>query len=1583
MTTDPKSELTVLNGDEKVSNDPSPQPVVNTEATVTKSVEMTGKGSAEAIAESTEVAKSDTITTGDAHKSEAKGTSTPNEEEKSRTKSELIVVTENTDMQYVDAPEAGTEEIGADGTNNEGKDTEMEVKSSTPKDPYVGKIVERNKVLQSGHLYPLQGQVIGYREPSGRIPPRWNVQYETTEKDVIMEEEWLQTDLQPDGDATIYQKKAPLVIVQERYQQHLDHVLESNSLVSTLLLYAALEEALQTTLQHQNMDTTTSSSSKKGGWRGHSHPPLYYSSNPSSYLQPPTATDTTPSLSATSIQLTPAALAQRVRSGSEWAWNFLSAQQPLAHPPPTLSNDRVQRRSLRQPKPIITENSIPYPNPVQRGGRVAMWWLKEMADQANPPIPKVEKLEEEKQTEEIEKQSSPEQEFETEEDKKSKGKDLSGKSNYEGEKNTAMEVESVPETESTKSQDGDDGDEDFSAKDVEENEEDEELEGVEKERLQLSPVPSLNTASAKEEEEESDDENDIMFENPFLVPSFPAFLEYIARPRALSGEDVQRALCESILRVRHNKRSAEHGLQTDLLEPVDEFVMDQETPNFPTGKVVLKCVSGETYAELKNLDPQTFARCKFVLDVVGDQEGSLQVQRKEELLQQEFEFKERKAWDKWRFRGIHEGYTKWPSWDEYISEWVKTNCAPAIATAVALSEEIEKSDQALAKTLEEAASTGRRSTRRAANPGSEGVFYGNQSQLTHKQLMDALIRLVKANQYRTLLGLQVMVADDSSDPLRRIRVALGKLVWKGNHLSRKQVSTELSDSKLIKNLKENKPLFSIKMLSEDEEEGDLATEAESKPLPLSEEEQGLVKYIQELHSTELHLRNLILRNLAEIPLAIVATAADERMNSMESMDAADFEDQSSIEWYSSGHDLVDKLIFRPEHLVGTTDMTECQWWRIKDYSKSVNSEAEEAADDPLIVERRMRFRAFPSAPPGESYQYEESDPLILTEAQVHAGLKAAELEVERKSEKASSGNPFAGGSGDKISLVPVDTDEKLGTIADEIHCRIVGHNNVVNESDGSVEYRILVLPEPTGKGQGKAFWATLDTRSDDASYVCQPLGKSSTWYSIEHFDYHQGSEAQRECQNVLKYLHRQSKIAAFLEPVDPVALGIPLYFEVVKNPMDVSTVSDKLENGLYSSIPPGQAIGLSPISRMLNGPFRKDVELIFDNAMLFNPPDDWIHQAASQVKKNALKKIADLSYAADQKHIGSGRLRQRRSVYMDDDSDMDLYEYESDQDDEFDGGRRSKKRKRNRRAGAKEEYHARAIENVIRLQLTLRDATDLRGPFANLSINMDASSFTVSPEWSCRHCTEEKVEEAIIDSATQKRSQEITKLLALQKEVSANEAAGLRRSTRASNEPSKKSGAKGFIAEFFTNSSQFGSTEDDSVPNSRLEVEVYKEKRHEEYYSKIYQKYAKMISSTDGNSFGMYEGASFPPYLGRIVPIADDSTEVSWEIRDSFVVPALRWILRGLIASGHLTELEPMVANTSQGILITNDVYFNDGKLQPFEILDLKELQKRKRANRESNDSESDEDIELSEYEKLRAQRVARNAERLKALGLT
>lgn len=59
----------------------------------------------------------------------------------------------------------------------------------------------------------------------------------------------------------------------------------------------------------------------------------------------------------------------------------------------------------------------------------------------------------------------------------------------------------------------------------------------------------------------------------------------------------------------------------------------------------------------------------------------------------------------------------------------------------------------------------------------------------------------------------------------------------------------------------------------------------------------------------------------------------------------------------------------------------------------------------------------------------------------------------------------------------------------------------------------------------------------------------------------------------------------FMQPVDPVALNIPHYRQVVKHPMDLSTMTQKLKQGQY-----GKA-----------GEFKKDFELMIQNCLLFNP----------------------------------------------------------------------------------------------------------------------------------------------------------------------------------------------------------------------------------------------------------------------------------------------------------------------------------------------------------------------------------------------
>jgi len=58
----------------------------------------------------------------------------------------------------------------------------------------------------------------------------------------------------------------------------------------------------------------------------------------------------------------------------------------------------------------------------------------------------------------------------------------------------------------------------------------------------------------------------------------------------------------------------------------------------------------------------------------------------------------------------------------------------------------------------------------------------------------------------------------------------------------------------------------------------------------------------------------------------------------------------------------------------------------------------------------------------------------------------------------------------------------------------------------------------------------------------------------------------------------------FKQPVDPVELNLPDYFDVVKKPMDLGTVKKKLDNSVYREV--DEFIG--------------DVRLVFDNAMLYN-----------------------------------------------------------------------------------------------------------------------------------------------------------------------------------------------------------------------------------------------------------------------------------------------------------------------------------------------------------------------------------------------
>lgn len=62
-----------------------------------------------------------------------------------------------------------------------------------------------------------------------------------------------------------------------------------------------------------------------------------------------------------------------------------------------------------------------------------------------------------------------------------------------------------------------------------------------------------------------------------------------------------------------------------------------------------------------------------------------------------------------------------------------------------------------------------------------------------------------------------------------------------------------------------------------------------------------------------------------------------------------------------------------------------------------------------------------------------------------------------------------------------------------------------------------------------------------------------------------GGEPARMCYSILQNLKRHALSAPFLQPVDPVALNLPDYLEVVIDPIDLSTVERNLKAGVYAN----------------------------------------------------------------------------------------------------------------------------------------------------------------------------------------------------------------------------------------------------------------------------------------------------------------------------------------------------------------------------------------------------------------------------------
>ncbi|CAD0011357.1 Bromodomain-containing protein [Aureobasidium pullulans] len=138
------------------------------------------------------------------------------------------------------------------------------------------------------------------------------------------------------------------------------------------------------------------------------------------------------------------------------------------------------------------------------------------------------------------------------------------------------------------------------------------------------------------------------------------------------------------------------------------------------------------------------------------------------------------------------------------------------------------------------------------------------------------------------------------------------------------------------------------------------------------------------------------------------------------------------------------------------------------------------------------------------------------------------------------------------------------------------------------------------------------------------------------------------CEHILEEF-RKSKwdrfAAPFRIPVDPVALNIPNYFSVIKEPMDISTITQRLKGGQYATA----------------AEFKHDFDLMFQNCFKFNPSDNIVHQMGKDFQTEF-----EREWTKKDSWIKRHTPQSQRASPVSDVSDGDDSDDAHDEDDEHD-----------------------------------------------------------------------------------------------------------------------------------------------------------------------------------------------------------------------------------------------------------------------------------------------------------------------------
>ncbi|GFY89300.1 DNA-binding bromodomain-containing protein [Actinidia rufa] len=162
---------------------------------------------------------------------------------------------------------------------------------------------------------------------------------------------------------------------------------------------------------------------------------------------------------------------------------------------------------------------------------------------------------------------------------------------------------------------------------------------------------------------------------------------------------------------------------------------------------------------------------------------------------------------------------------------------------------------------------------------------------------------------------------------------------------------------------------------------------------------------------------------------------------------------------------------------------------------------------------------------------------------------------------------------------------------------VISVNTEDNSGSGDIDkdeiesgMEVATLPSTaTGADQPRNFQCE-QTHQKELSLLCR--------------DPRYNEQELRASLEVVKKIMKMDAAEPFNAPVNPIALGIPDYFEVIDTPMDFGTICNNLETGVHY---------------MNSEDVFKDVQYIWENCYKYNNKGDYVVELMKRVKKNFMK----------------------------------------------------------------------------------------------------------------------------------------------------------------------------------------------------------------------------------------------------------------------------------------------------------------------------------------------------------------------------